>query len=125
MPFTNYGAQALAWALGSQIPVSFISHGAVGTGSGTAAVTNLTLITETDRNPLTGSASFTESRKAAFQVDFSTVEMSGTQLREFGFLASGAANMGSVWFREAFPTAITFDGTNELQITLAMEVMPG
>src|SRR3990167_8822468 len=121
---TNYSAQALTWALGSNLPNNYIQYFAVGSGSGTAVVTNTTLAGETgSRVLITGSPDFTTSRKVTFQGDFNTIQMSGIQLTEFGLFASGASQTGSVWQREAF-SSITFDGTNELQVITTLEVIP-
>lgn len=50
--------------------------------------------------------------------------MSGISLTEFGLFdqASGTGFPGSLWQREGFG-AITFDGTNELQILTSIEVL--
>ena len=126
MTMTNYSAQALTWALGSNLPNNYIQYFAVGSGSGTAVVTNTTLAGETgSRVLITGSP---EQKSAALtpltQGDFNTIQMSGIQLTEFGLFASGASQTGSVWQREAF-SSITFDGTNELQVITTLEVIPG
>jgi len=128
MPFTNDGAQFLAFRMGSGVP-NFISNVEFGTGSGTASITNKTLVTGSVRNNLTGSPDFTTSRKVGFQADFNSITMSGVKLTEFGLFISGifgtsTDGAGSVWAREAFP-AITFDGTNELQVLWEGEVLPG
>lgn len=122
MPVTNFGKESLAIAIGSDLPNNFIQYCAIGSGSGTASVTDVTLIAERDRNLLTGSPDFDTARKAGFQFDFNSVEMSGIKLFEFGFLASGPALVGSVWQRESFGSII-FDGTNELQVFSTFEVL--
>lgn len=124
MVVTNYAAQALAWQLGSPVN-NFISYYAIGSGSGTVAVTNTTLIAETgSRMPMTGSPNFATARKVTFQGDYNSIQMSGIQLTEFGLFSSGASLTGSAWQREAF-NPITFDGTNELQLVTTIEVIPG
>jgi len=124
MGFTNYGAQALAWSLGSDISNNFIQSIGIGSGSGATGVTNVTLQAEHTRTVQTGSPDFTTARKASFQGDFNSVVMSGLILTEFGLFASGAVNTGSTWQREAFGSVV-FDGTNELQISTTLEVLPG
>ena len=124
MVFTNTGVQQTIWRIGSNIG-SFIEFFAIGIGSGTALVTNVTLVNESGaRASITGSPNFTEARKVTFQGDFNSVRMSGMQLTEFGLFSSGASNVGSIWLRESFPS-ITFDGTNELQISASIEGTAG
>jgi len=122
MVFTNYGKQAITWALGSDISNNHIQYVAIGTGSGTAKITDVTLVSESDRNLITGSPDFDTTKKVTFQADFNSVEMSGTTLTEFGLVASGPSLEGSVWQREAFGS-IVFDGTNELQIISTIEII--
>ena len=122
MPITNYGAQAVAWSIGSDISNNYIQYAAIGSGSGTFAFTQTTLLNERDRNSLTGSPDFGESRKVEFQFDFNSVEMSGTTLTEFGFLGSHPGVTGSMWQIERFGS-IVFDGTNELQLLSTIEVI--
>lgn len=95
---------------------------AIGSGSGTVALTDVILVGERDRNLITGSPDFDTVRKVQFQGDFNSVEMSGTTLFEFGLLASGPSVVGSLWQREGFGS-IVFDGTNELQILSTIEVI--
>jgi len=123
MVFTSAGAEFVALRLGSSLPDRYITSIGIGSGSGTASITDLTLIAETDRAVITGSPNFTELRKAQFQGDFNTTQMSGTFLREFGAFTESGASTGSTWQRESIP-ALEFDGTNELQILTAIEVIP-
>lgn len=123
--FTNFGAQAAIWRIGSPLNDLWIHQVGVGSGSGTSSVTNVVLLSETDRNTITGSPDFSTVRKVGFQGDFNSVEMSGTHLTEFGLFTTGlAAETGSTWLREAFGS-IVFDGTNELQIVVNLEALPG
>ena len=122
MVFTNYGRQAVAWALGSDISNNYISYMAIGSGSGTPLVSQTTLINEANRVEITGSPDFGTSLKVGFQADWNSVTMSGINLREFGVLASGVVLTGSIWQRESFPN-IVFDGTNELQVVTTLEVI--
>jgi len=124
MAFTNFGAQAIAWRLGSSLPNEYISAIGIGSGSGTATVSNTTLVAEHTRTMITGSPDFTTARKVTFQADFNSVQMSGLILTEFGLFTSGPVNTGSCWQREAFGSVL-FDGTNELQIVTTLEVLPG
>src|SRR3990167_5721554 len=122
MVFTNAGCQFVTWRLGSSLPNTFIGAIAVGSGSGTALVTNVILVNEFNRTIITGSPDFTTSRKVLFQGDFGAATLSGTQILEFGLFTSGPANIGSVWQREGFGSIVT-DGTIELQIQSTLEVL--
>ena len=123
MPITNEAAQFLAFRMGSGVP-SFVGAIEIGSGSGTALVTNKDLVAGSIRNVITGSPDFTTARKVSFQADFNSVEMSGLDFTEFGLFISGPINIGSAWAREAFGS-VTFDGTNELQINYTTEFIPG
>lgn len=124
MTFTNYGAQASIWNIGSTGSPYKIEAIEVGYGSGTVAITNVQLINGSIRVMQTGSPNFTSARKVTFQGDFSSIQMSGLQLSEIGLFASGTLNIGSSWLREYF-SPITFDGTNELQVLSTIEAIPG
>ncbi len=125
MPFTNDGAQFLTYRMGSPLNNLWAHQIGIGSGSGTALVTNSTLVAERIRNKLTGSADFTTPRKVTYQGDFNSFEMSGTHLTEFGLFTTGFAILtGSTWQRESFGS-IVFDGTNELQVQTTIEVIPG
>ncbi|MEK7111792.1 MAG: hypothetical protein AAB875_00535 [Patescibacteria group bacterium] len=118
----NYGAQALAWQIGSNLPNNYIQYCAIGSGSGTVVNTQTVLFNERDRNSVTGSPDFTTAKKVTFQFDFNSFEMSGINLTEFGFLGSYPASVGSVWQIERIGSVV-FDGTNELQISNVLEVI--
>ena len=124
MVFTNYGAQALIWRLGSALGSVYVDTFAVGSGSGTALIGNTTLVNEFSRIQITGSPDFTTARKVTFTADFASTTLSGTQILEFGLFQSGPANIGSTWQREGFGS-IVFDGTSELQIISTIEAIPG
>jgi len=123
MVFTNDGKQFVTWGLGSNVGL-FIGHIGIGSGSGTASVSDNTLINEIIRQPITGSPDFTTNRKVSFQGDFNSVQMSGLHLTEFGLFNIGSADTltGSTWQREGFGSVV-FNGTNELQITTTLEVL--
>lgn len=123
MVFTNAGADFVALGIGSNISNNYVTSIGIGSGSGTAGITDNILIAETQRSLITGSPNFTEARKVQFQADFNTVEMSGTFFREFGIFTASGTGVGSLWQREAFPE-IEFDGTNELQVLTTIQVIP-
>ena len=119
---TSAGKQQIAWAIGSDIVNNFIQYAAIGSGSGTVLVTQSTLLRETDRNPITGSPDFTESRKVTMTFDFNSVETSGLHFTEFGLLASGPSLVGSMWQIERLGS-IVLDGTVELSLSNSIEVL--
>ena len=92
---------------------------AFGNGSSTVAVTNTTLANGSFAVLLT-SKSYPAFNKITFQADANSVQMSGLQLREFGIMTGLTAN-GSIYDRTVIP-ALTFDGTNEIQIQTTWEV---
>jgi len=119
MVFTNHGRSRTALLLGgsSFTPANYF---AIGSGSGTALVTQTTLLAEEDRQTLTATT-YPSSQKVKFQADWNSVEMSGLELAEWSMMASGAALTGSIWSRTSLPS-ISFDGTNELRIEETWEV---
>ena len=119
--FVNYGKQAVSWLLGSPISNMYISAVGIGSGSGIASATDVTLFSEVKRNMITGSPDFSTAQKVTFTADFNSVQMSGIAFSEFGLFASGPISVGSLWQHEAFGSQI-FDGTNELQIQSTLEV---
>lgn len=123
MVFTDSARQFITWGLGSDVGL-YIGYIGIGSGSGTALVTNEILLHEVNRQNLTGSPNFNTTHKVGFQTDFNSVQMSGIHLTEFGLfnIGSNGPIAGSVWQREAFGSII-FDGTSELQITTTLEVL--
>lgn len=87
----------------------------IGSGSGVTTVSTTGLIYHVDRNAQTGSPDTSQLQIVTWTFDFSSTEMSGIGLKEFGLfnLASG----GTLWHKEGF-ASINFDGSNELQISL-------
>ena len=124
MPFTNAGTQFAIYRIGSALNNMYIGAFAVGSGSGTALVSNVTLVREAARNMITGSPDFDTARKVTFNGDFSSTTMSGIPFTEFGLFTSGALSIGSTWLRESFGSII-FDGTNELTLSATIEGIPG
>ena len=118
MVIVNYAKNRITLLIGGSTtttPTYFV----IGSGSGTALVTQTTLIAETDRQ-LNTSISYV-TRKVSWQGDWNSVEMSGTKLTEVGVSTSGASLTGSIWSRTNFPS-VTFDGTNELRIRSNWEI---
>ncbi len=76
MVMTNYAAQAISWAIGSDLSNNFIQAVSIGSGSGTALITNVVLVNEASKAVITGSPDFTAARKVQFTADFNAVTMS-------------------------------------------------
>ena len=110
MPLVDDGIETIAAILGSGglLP----THCAIGTVSGTVAAGETALDTEVARNALT-SYDISVAKDATYIVDFNSVEMSGTSLKEWGLF--NAASAGSMFLREGIATD-SFEGDRELQI---------
>lgn len=113
MVVTSIGKSGLAWILAGYSAVP--GYIAIGSGSGAVSINNTGLAYESDRNPITGSPSVSILNQVGYVGDFNSVEMSGTLLREFGLFIESSG--GKCHIREGF-TAVTFDGTNELQVNI-------
>ena len=88
----------------------------IGTGSAAEAITDVALVTESDRNLVTTTSTATAG-EVKYTTDFGAVEMSGTAMTEFGMFPSGTTSTGSLWNREGF-AGVNFDGTTELQVQI-------
>ncbi len=123
MAFTDTGRKMITIRLGSATPepIGFIG---IGSGSGTASVSDSTLLNNVNRINLTGSPDFTTDQKVTFQGDLNSIQMSGIDLTEFGLseTASGTGFPGSMWLRESFGS-IVFDGSNELQVIATVQTL--
>ena len=119
MVFTTMGKSGVAL-------IAFTGSGtvpewlALGSGSGTVAVTQTGLVHEVRRNKYDSRNAGT-STKVSWVTDFDSVTMSGIILREFGFFNNATAGSGDMFNREIIAD-VTFDGTNELQVDLQFEV---
>lgn len=122
MVFTDYGRQALTWSLGSNITNNYIAYINVGSGSGTALVTDTELYNEFTRFPITGSPNFDTAKQVTFTGDLNSVQASGLILQEWGLLANGSSLLGSLWQRESLGSLV-FDGTNELRIESTIQII--
>lgn len=119
MTVVNYYKNRVALLIGGSItenPDYFI----IGTGSSTVTSSDTELVSASDRQEAT-STSYPSLYKTKFQGDWSTTEMSGTTLSEFGLVTSGTGVTGSIWTRTVIPS-IEFDGTNELRIEETTEI---
>jgi len=120
MVFTNVGAEEIAVLLGSDTGTYIKAYG-IGIGSATDSITSTVLESESQRRAITGNPTFS-SQITTFQGDFNSVQMSGTDLTEFGLFPDVDADAGSLWFKQTIGS-IGFDGTNELQISTAIRVI--
>lgn len=113
MVMTNVGKSgtALLWTVSGTRP-DFIS---IGTGSAAVLVTDTDLVTEATGAAFT-STTLTTAQQVTWIADYSAGTMSGIELTEFGVKISGL----NVWNREGF-AAISFDGSNELQIQVTFQ----
>jgi len=116
---TNYAKNRIALMLGGSIAES-IDYFIIGTGSSTVSPSDTTLANATDRQEVT-SVSYPSLTKIKWQGDWNSVEISGTQLTEWGLITSGTGLTGSIWSRHVIP-ALTFDGSNELRIEEVWEI---
>ena len=105
------GIETIAAVIGSDIN-GRPTHAAIGIGSDTLTAGDTALLTETDRNAFT-SVDLTVAKDTTFIADFSSTEISGTAMQEFGLFNAAAA--GSMFNREIVAT-ITFEGDRELQL---------
>jgi hypothetical protein len=94
----------------TEIPGYFM----IGSGSGATYATDTTLVYAFDRQEKTA-VSTTDVYKVKWTGDWTSVEMSGTSLREFGLCLSGTGTTGSMLSKVGLP-ALAFDGTQELRI---------
>lgn len=116
MVITNYGKEFIAAVFGGSLTTP--NYFAVGSGSGTAVVTGSALIYEVNRNACS-SPDLTTAKKVSFIADFTAGALSGTNVSEFGLF--GVTSGGMCLSRDAF-SSVTFDGSNEAQIELTIEI---
>ena len=105
------GTETIAGVIGKST-VSRPSYMAIGTGSSTVVSGDTALLTETDRNALT-TVDISTANQATFVADFSSTEISGTDIYEFGLF--NASSAGSMFLREVIGS-IAFIGDRELQL---------
>jgi hypothetical protein len=111
MVVTNNGLSVIAGIIGNS-GLAVPSHFAIGSGNTAASVNDTTLEHEYDRNSIT-STDLTIAKSVTWIGDFSSTEVSGLALTEFGLLNSGAG--GNLFHREVIGS-IQFDGDVELQL---------
>lgn len=116
MVFTDYGRSGASLLMAGSVQLP--RYCAIGNGSGANVATLGSLISEALalRKDYT-SRDISVQRETSFVFDFTSIEMSGIALREFGIGGLQASGTNDLWVREGFP-AIQFDSTNELQVEL-------
>ena len=120
MVFTTIGKSGTALAIGT-----FASNRpqflALGSGSGANAVGNVKLVAESGVRKIPTTTDITTANEINYIGDWNSLEMSGLIFTEFGMFTESGLSIGSLWNKEGFG-AVTFDGSNELQIQLKYEV---
>ena len=119
MVFTNYGRSGAALLFCGSVNVP--QYLAIGSGSGAVLATNGSLVAEVlSARVSKTSGDISVARELTMIFDINSVNMSGLSLREFG--VGGVTTVGTqdLWIREGFP-AITFDGTNELEVQVTFQ----
>jgi hypothetical protein len=116
MPLVDDGIETIAGALGGSGNIP--THCGIGTGSTTITAGDTALNTETDRNSFT-SIDTSVAKDVTYTADFSSTEISGTNLQEFGLFNSSGINTGSMFLREVI-AADSFEGDRELQIQVTL-----
>ncbi len=119
MGFTVTGQSGVQVAIGVSSP-NRPQYMAIGSGSGAVLFADVALAYETSRRAPT-STSIALTNQITYVGDWNSVEMSGTNLKEFAMFTESIDDTGSCWNREGF-TGVDFDGTNELQVQVNYEV---
>ena len=110
MTLTTDCLKSLAGLMGGSGAIP--SHIAIGTGDTAPVSGNTVLETETDRNAIT-SIDLTVAKDVTYIADYSSTELSGTTMAEWGLF--NASSAGSMFMREVIDS-LEFDGDLELQI---------
>jgi hypothetical protein len=87
---------------------------AIGIGSSTVTSGNTALLTEIDRNTIT-TYDPSVSKEITYITDFSSTELSGILLKEFGLFDLSS---GGILFQREVIGSVQFDGSLELQIQM-------
>lgn len=115
----NYAKQQAALLLAGSNGV-VPSYMMIGTGSGTITSSSTELFSAVDKNAFT-TIDASVPYKISYSSDWSSIEMSGLTISEWGISTSGTGTTGSIYSHSVFG-GIVFDGTNELQIQETWEV---
>ena len=117
MAITTVGLNTVRGLISSPQPV-IPTHMAIGSGTTAFAVGDTTLEKENDRNALT-SYDNSISKIATYVADFSSTEISGVNVSEFGLF--NASSNGSLFQREVINNLV-FAGDRELQIQTSFRI---
>jgi len=112
MGITTDGVKSIAVIMGNSGTVP--THIAIGDGDTAFSTSDTTLDNETDRNIIT-TRDLSVGSNVTWTADFSSSEISGTTLREFGLFNASAG--GNLFQREVIGS-IEFEGERELQIQI-------
>jgi hypothetical protein len=119
MVLTNIAKSGLALLFSGSV-VDRPEYIGIGEGSGTASASDVFLEDEKDRNEI-GISDSSVLKEVTHSTTFSSIEMSGITLSEFGVFSSGTSPSGTMWNRESFD-GINFDGTNELMVQVTFRI---
>ncbi len=92
---------------------------AIGSGSGAFNSSQTGLVYDLNNRMAFTNTDISVVKDVTFTGDWGATTMSGLPLREFA-VTTGSSG-GTIWSRDAFP-AVTFDGSNELQIQVTFRV---
>jgi len=116
MGITTDGLESFAYIIGNSGTTP--THMAIGTGSSTETVGQSGLLAETDRNAFTFN-DLSTAQQVTYVADFSSTEISGTNLQEFGILN---ALVNGYLFHRTVIGSITFAGDRELQLQSTIKI---
>jgi hypothetical protein len=117
---SNYAREQVALLIGHSGNNIGSGYLAIGSGSGTLSVATTGLLNYWDRNQFTGgSVDCTTAQQITMLTDFNSIELSGLTARQFGVFVESSG--GKAWQVEQM-NAITFNGTQELQVEITWQV---
>jgi hypothetical protein len=115
---TNYAVSGLALLMSASGGLPRFC--AIGSGSGAEVATLGSLIAEVGSRKDYTTKDVTTVGQVTWTFDYSSVELSGLTVREFGVGVGSTAGVPNLWNREGF-TGIAFDGTVELSIQVSYQ----
>lgn len=120
MVVTNYARERTALRLGSQVDYLGSPYVAIGSGAATIGVATTGLAHYWDRNLITGSPDMTVAQYVTWTTDFTSTELSGLTMRQFGMFVESSG--GKAWQVENMSQIQTYTGAEELQIEITWKV---
>ena len=116
---TSYGLNYFRTRIGSNINIT--THMGIGSGSGVFDSATSGLYREVSRVAFSTSyPDYSETDVIKFLADWNTVQLSGLSIREAALFQSGA---GSTAIQKVHFPAITFTGSEELQVEVDVKVL--